>query len=73
MLKIVTLNVKVHPDYQLPVEDAHENLLLEVVLEVKEFRQQLHVIGVRVLRVTQDLSDLVFHLISHNLPLALNV
>jgi hypothetical protein len=67
------LDVKVHPDDEFSVEDAHEDLFLEVVLEVEQFGQELHVIRVRVLRVPQDLGDFVLHLIGHDLPLALNI
>jgi len=44
VLEIIRLDVQVHPDDQLPVEDTHEDLLLQIVFQIKQLSEETHVV-----------------------------
>ena len=73
VLEIIRLDVQVHPNDQLPIEDTHEDLLLQIVFQIKELSEEAHVVRVGVLGITKDFCHFILHLIGHDLPLTFDV
>jgi len=73
MDKLFALDIQVHPNNQLSIKDSKEDLLLKVIFEVQELCEELHVVRIGFLRVTEDLRHFILGLIYDYIPLVLNV